>query len=185
MSNNLSLVKTAKPKATQPERNFGAEIAAGNAEAFSTFVREKAKYYYYVAYRVTLNRESAEDAVQNAFAKLWEKRDTIKDDGNLNAWLYRVVVNIAIDDKRRLRFTELNESIASGESGDETLEKNDISDKITKVLSTLPPRQRAAVMMVYYDGIAQKEAAEAMGINIKALESLLSRAKTVLKEQLA
>jgi RNA polymerase sigma-70 factor, ECF subfamily len=188
LNQRLSLVKNniTQKNSLPPQRNFGAEISAGSQEAFSTFVREKAKYYYYVAYRVTLNREAAEDAVQNAFAKLWEKRETIKDDGNLNAWLYRVVVNIAIDDKRRLKFAaELNEEIAAGENGDEILEKNDITEKVARTLSTLPPRHRAAVMMVYYDGVGQKEAAETMGINLKALESLLSRAKAVLKEKLA
>ncbi len=180
----LSLVPKTEEKGSLPERNFAAEIASGDQQAFSDFVKEKARYYYHVAYRVTLNREAAEDAVQNAFAKLWEKRETIKEDGNLNAWLYRVVVNIAIDDKRRIKFAELHEEIAEGESGEDTLEKNDTSEKVAKVLSTLPPRQRAAVMMVYYDGVSQKEAAEAMDINLKALESLLSRAKAVLKEKL-
>lgn len=181
----LSVVaNNTKPEAQKPERSYAAEIASGNVQAFSDFVKEKARYYYHVAYRVTLNREGAEDAVQNAFAKLWEKRSTIQEDGNLNAWLYRVVVNIAIDDKRRLKFSELNEEIAGGEDGDETLEKQDISAKVAKTLATLPPRQRAAVMMVYFDGYGQKEAADNMGINLKALESLLSRAKAVLKERL-
>ena len=184
MLTKTSIKPIIKPSAKPQGNQYAKQIAAGNSAAFSAFVKEKARYYYYIAYRVTINREAAEDAVQNAFAKLWEKRASIKDDGNLSAWLYRVVVNLAIDDKRRLKFAQLNEEISEGESGDDTLEKNDTSDKVAKILATLPPRQRAAVMMVYYDGLPQQEAADAMEINLKALESLLSRAKAVLKERL-
>lgn len=175
--------KTASVAANDLEPDIAARIAAGDQTAYSAFVKQRARYYYNVAYRVTLSREAAEDVVQNAFIKLWDKRRDIKADGNLTAWLYRVVVNLAIDDKRRLKFTEIHENY-EGSDGAEEEEKRDITEKINKTLATLPPRQRAAVMMVYYDGIPQKEAADTMGINLKALESLLSRAKTVLKEKL-
>jgi RNA polymerase sigma-70 factor (ECF subfamily) len=177
------LIEAHKKNEALPERNFTAEIASGNAAAFSDFVREKARYYYRVAYRVTFNREAAEDVVQNAFAKLWEKRSTIKEDGNISAWLYRVVVNLAIDDKRRLKFAQLHDNV-EGADGTEEEEKNNMADKVQKTLAVLPPRQRAAVMMVYYDEVPQKEAAETMGLSLKALESLLSRAKASLKEKL-
>jgi RNA polymerase sigma-70 factor (ECF subfamily) len=154
--------------------------SSGSQAAFSAFVKERARYYYNVAYRVTLNREAAEDAVQNAFSKLWEKRSTIQPDGNLNAWVYRVVVNMAIDDKRRLKFAQLDENI-TGDNGQDEMEKADVANKIDKILATLPPRQRAAMMMVYYDEMPQAEVAEIMGVKLKALESLLSRAKAELK----
>lgn len=169
--------------ANDTEQDIAARIAGGDEAAYSSFVKGRARYYYNVAYRVTLNRQAAEDVVQNAFIKLWEKRSSIQADGNLVAWLYRVVVNLAIDDKRRLKFSELHENF-EGTDGAAEEEQKDITNKINKTLATLPPRQRAAVMMVYYDGIPQKEAAETMGINLKALESLLSRAKIVLKEKL-
>ena len=152
------------------------QIASGNAVAFRDFVKRKARDYYHVAYRVTLQKQAAEDAVQNAFAKLWEKRASLKADGNLEAWLYRVVINFAIDDKRRLRLSPLPDDVEQ----EAEPEKVDISQH----LQSLPPRQRAAVMMVYFDEIPQKQAAENLGIGVKALESLLSRAKIILKEKL-
>ena len=178
---SLFLVKSNDEK--PDESAVAKQISSGNSAAFSVYVREKAKFFYHVAYRVTLNREAAEDVVQNAFAKLWEKRESIQADGNMSAWLYRVVVNLAIDTKRGAKFSELHENI-EGADGTQDEEKRDLTAKIEKVLAVLPPRQRAAIMMVYYDGYGQKEAAEIMGVNLKALESLLSRAKLALKEKL-
>lgn len=159
-------------------------IIAGDAAAFSEYVKQRARYYYNVAYRVALNRQAAEDAVQNAFVTLWEKRKELKKDGNINAWLYRVVVNKAIDDKRRIKFVELDERHPDSNDEEEGHIKNQEAVTVQKSLEALPPRQRAAIMMVYFDEIPQKEAAENMGIGLKAFESLLSRAKVILKEKL-
>jgi RNA polymerase sigma-70 factor (ECF subfamily) len=145
-----------------------------DTDAFCSLVQQKARYFYAIAYRVVLQRQTAEDVVQAAFAKLWENRAKIK--GAPEPWLYRVVINLAIDDKRRLKFAPLPEDVAANNEP----EKLDISQH----LHALAPRQRAAIMMVYYDEIPQKQAAENLGLSVKALESLLSRAKVTLKEQL-
>jgi RNA polymerase sigma-70 factor (ECF subfamily) len=167
------------------EQNVIGLIASGDSAAFSGFVKEKARYFYYVAYRIVFSREVAEDIVQSAFAKLWEKRKTLDvNDGNLSAWVYRVVVNLAIDDRRRLKTVEMPEDMDSGCDVGNEVSNNERGAKLNSELQKLTPRHRAAIMMVYYDEIPQKEAAENMGISLKALESILSRAKVILREKL-
>jgi RNA polymerase sigma-70 factor (ECF subfamily) len=161
-------------------------IASGDTKAFSAFVQEKARYFHAVAYRITLSKQAAEDVVQSAFTKLWEKRSSIdtSTNGNLSAWLYRIVVNAAIDDRRRLRFVSNKndfEEIVDAEDVHENMVAKQESEKVKEGLALLQPRQRAAVMMVYYDEMPQKAVAETMGLSLKALESLLSRAKETLK----
>jgi RNA polymerase sigma-70 factor (ECF subfamily) len=167
------------------EDNLISLISSGDEGAFSAFVKEKARYFYYVAYRIVFSRDVAEDIVQSAFAKLWEKRNKLDvENGNLSAWVYRVVVNLAIDDKRRLKTVEIKEDVDSGEDISQDIIKLEKNRKLESELQKLTPRHRAAIMMVYYDEIPQKEAAENMGISLKALESILSRAKLILRERM-
>ncbi len=180
------IVQLRSAAMSDPKANERAQlrlIAAGDERAFSEYVRLKARYFYAVVYRITLSRATAEDVVQNAFMKLWEKRETLDVvNGNLSAWLYRVVFNLAVDDKRRLKFAEVPENITSGDDVHENLAVKEESAALHKGLAGLPPRQRAAIALVYYDEMPQKEAAEVMGINLKALESLLSRGKEALRK---
>lgn len=158
-------------------------LSRRDGEAFSILVKRHSTYFYRVAYRVVLEKETAEDITQKAFMKIWEKPDLWKggeknNGAKFKTWFYRVVVNLAIDDKRRLKPVELDFDV------EEESEKKDFfeQEQLQKALKSIPERQRAAIMLVYFDEIKQAEAAKTLGIGVKALESLLSRGKKKLGE---
>ena len=159
-------------------------ITEGDSQAFESLVKRNTKYFYNVAYRIILNREAAEDIVQNAFLKIWQKPKIWQPGkAKFKTWFYRIIFNLAVDDKRKFKSVITDIEIEdTTNSADVEIEKQDESKIIHKALSSIPARQRAAVMLVYFDEMAQKEAAEVMDLNIKAFESLLSRAKKELKE---
>jgi RNA polymerase sigma-70 factor (ECF subfamily) len=163
------------------------EIASGSASSFNTLVLRHTKLFYRAAYRITLNREDAEDVVQDAFLKLVDGRAVWKENqgAQFTTWFYRIVCNLALSKTRRLRFfSEVSDEVPDAEAlPDEVLAQKQRRDFANRVLAKLPARQRTALMLHYYSDLPQKDAAAAMGVKIKAYESLLSRAKIQLKKE--
>lgn len=154
-------------------------LVAGDSAAFSHLVRRHTTYFYRVAYRVVVSKETAEDIVQKAFLKIWEKPELWQSGkAKFKTWFYRIVVNLAIDDKRRFKSVALDFDVA------DKVKENDFKEQelLQKALKSIPERQRAAIMLVYFEEMKQSEAAKMLNINIKALESLLSRGKKQLRE---
>lgn len=165
-------------------------IASGDAAAFSTLVNRHARRFFGAAYRVALNKEDAEDIVQEAFCKIWSGKAQWKDErgAKFTTWFYRIVCNQAIDHmakKGRGYGGELDENTPSGDANaEEELLSSRRTQDIHAALAELPERQRTAITLFYNEELSQKEAAEVMGITVKAVESLLGRAKQALKERM-
>ena len=164
-------------------------VVAGEHAAFAVLVRRHSERFYRVAYRFMLNRTEAEDIVQEAFVKLWEKpqmwqagKDTL-----FTTWFYRVVVNICLDREKKKRPLPLPETLQVADERDsqeahliQALQQATLEVHI----ATLPERQRTALNLCFYEGLSNQEAAEVMGLRLKALQSLLMRAKLTLKDRL-
>lgn len=165
-------------------------IGEGNANAFSVLVRRHTTRFYASAFRVVLNKEDAEDVVQDAFAKLWNGKAIWQADrgAKFTTWFYRIVTNQAMDaiaKKSRQRTAVLDESVPSGESNaEDNAWAHEQGNAVNAALGELPERQRTAVMLFYNEELSQKEAADVMGITPKAVESLIGRAKEALRERM-
>jgi len=154
-------------------------LQARNGEAFSALVKRHTRYFYNIAYRIVLDRETAEDIVQSSFLKIWEKPSLwAEGKAKFKTWFYRIVCNAAIDDKRRLQPVSLDFDVVDDH------EEQDLSEQklLRKALKSIPARQRAAIMLVYFEEMKQIDAAKTLGIGVKALESLISRGKKQLQE---
>ncbi len=166
------------------------EIAAGNAEAFSILVHRHSDRFYGLAWRLTSNNQEAEDVVQDAFLKLWSAPEAFDSSKGVKftTWFYRVVSNVAIDRiRKRKRFwvTDDFDSHASQTQGaEESLVDREQQFLLEQAIQRLPEKQRLALNLCFYEGVSNKEAAEIMGVGVKAIESLLMRAKAKLKDML-
>ena len=165
-------------------------VCSGNHQAFAQLVERHSGLFYSAAYRMCSNNEEAEDIVQDAFLKLWNKPqgyDATKG-AKFTTWFYRVVTNLAIDHMRRKKpqtKPDVLEYIADkAPLADQALEDKDQQDVLEEAIATLPERQKAALNLCFYEGLSNKEAAEILGVGVKALESLLMRAKKTLKKDL-
>ena len=127
--------------------------------------------------------------VQDAFLKLWERPDSWRPDGGsaFTTWFYRVVVNLCLDRKKKKQTLPLADDLPVPDERP-SQEENVIEFQQQKQLETqiafLPQRQRTALNLCFYEGLSNQEAAEIMGVRLKALQSLLMRAKVTLKEKL-
>ena len=159
------------------------QVQDGKHEAFVELVNRHSKRFYGTAYRLLFSRTDAEDVVQQAFLKLWERRLSWNQNkgAKFTTWFYRVVVNLCLDQKRKKRPMPLSENmeIVDKQDGqDILLQKKQKQALLDLFIQELPERQQIALNLCFYEGLSNQEAAEIIGIKLKALQSLIMRAKT-------
>jgi RNA polymerase sigma-70 factor (ECF subfamily) len=174
----------------ESDESLMVRVANGDRQAFTRLVRRHSGRFFAHAWRMTGNRAEAEDCVQDSFLKLWRNPGAF-DPGRGNkftTWFYRVVTNAAIDLQRRRRETPdtdgLERMTASAPLQDRVLEEERQAQALEAAIQDLPERQKTALNLCFYEGISNADAARIMEINVKALESLLMRAKKTLKQKL-
>jgi RNA polymerase sigma-70 factor (ECF subfamily) len=190
----LPLFPQVNVEPAQKEDEADAElltrIAQGDNTAFALLVRRHTLRFYRVAYRFLRSRSNAEDIVQDAFLKLWEKPSLWQADRNtaFTTWFYRIVVNLCLDHAKKKRPLQLIDDTWMPDERETQEEEMLMSEKqqlLEAHIAILPERQRTALNLCFYEGLSNQEAAQAMGLHLKALQALLMRAKTTLKERLS
>lgn len=163
-------------------------IQQGDYQAFQRLVEQHLNPLYRFAWRVLGNSKDADDVVQEAFIKVWRNAHQWQPGkAKLSTWLYSIVHHCCIDLHRQNQLVtadleEAAEVIApEATSGIYQIE---VSDQVENALKQLPERQRSAVLLCYYQGFSNQEAAKILNLNIPALESLLARARKTLKQLL-
>lgn len=163
-------------------------IQTGSHQAFSTLVRRHTGRFFATSYRLCGNATQAEDMVQEAFLKIWQKPDLWKDDkgAKFTTWFYRILVNMNIDaqrkNKRDAGEAPLEYMADKSPSPETEVAMNEEQKQIESAIASLPERQATALNLCFYEGLSNAQAAEAMGVKVKALESLLMRAKAGMKD---
>ncbi|MFH7810801.1 sigma-70 family RNA polymerase sigma factor [Acetobacter lovaniensis] len=160
----------------------------GDRDAFDQIVLRHGPYALRTACRLTRNVEAAEDLVQDAFVRAWSHaRNFDGSRARFTTWLYRVIVNLSIDLTRRKQMEPLPEGFDmadDGPSAESRLEAMQERQALVTALQAVPPRQRAAMALVYDEGLSGAEAARRMGLSAKAVERLLARGRALLRETL-
>ncbi len=157
--------------------------------AFALLINRHAGRALSLAERVLLDRAEAEDAVQDAFTRLWLKGDRFDPSrARFSTWFHRVVINACLDRRRRWRdwlpIEKMRERADPAPDGAARLEADQRAEAVRRAIATLPMRQRVAIALTCYQEMSNREAAEAMGLSVKALEALLVRARRRLRREL-
>ena len=144
-----------------------------------------------LAERLLGRRGEAEEVAQEVFVRLWKQAPHWQPGrARFDTWLHRVALNLCYDRLRRRR-EEASDDDADDAAADPAaapdalLQAKQRGRRVARALAELPQRQREALVLQYYQGLSNSEAAELMGIGIEALESLLVRARRSLRERLA
>jgi len=132
--------------------------------------------------------DAAEDIAQDTFAKIWRSAGTWQPTAKFSTWFFTVLHNASLNEIRKRKShgeTELEDIFASSEAlQDERLMVKQRSELVQKALGLLPERQKSALVLCYYEGLSQREAAAVLNVTEGALESLLSRGRKTLEERL-
>jgi RNA polymerase sigma-70 factor (sigma-E family) len=152
-----------------------------DADGFAAFVRTRWTPLVRLAYAVTGDVARAEDAVQEGLAKLWPRWHRLRDE-NPYGYARRVVVNEALTaGRRRWRRQELltdRPPDRAASHGDERVEDR---DALRAALSTLPPRQRAVVVLRFVEDLGEAEVAQILGCSVGTVKSHASRGLAALR----
>jgi RNA polymerase sigma-70 factor (ECF subfamily) len=163
-------------------------VAQGDVAAFTVLVERHSPRLYRVACRMLGNVQEAEDVVQDSFSKLWQSAPRWRPKGcGLAAWLHRVAVNRCLDRLRQFRVVTsdvLPEIADQAPSPERSLAINRLGQAMDDALGSLPGRHRAAIVLCYFEGLSNILAAQVLELNLKAMESLLFRARRGLRELL-
>ena len=161
----------------------GAEPIVGGLE--DLYVRH-APEAVRLAFLLTSDGQTAEDIAQEAFIKVAGRFRHLRDPNALDAYLRRTVVNLCMSHHRRRR---VEREYLSREAGRRpaTIGPPDVGarDELRAALATLPMRQRAAIVLRYYQDLSEQQVAEALGCSATAARSLVFRAMETLRTQIS
>jgi RNA polymerase sigma-70 factor (ECF subfamily) len=177
------------------DRDLVEEARGGDVEAFRALVERHSTNVFRTAYRITGNRQTAEDLVQETFLKIHRQLPRFDSRAKFGTWLYRIATNCAIDhvrkEKRRAARALMEgdgalEGMVSAQPGaDRLVWSAEVGRIVRRVLAELSPRERAAFVMRHYEGRSIAEIAELLGIRTNACKSTVFRAVSKLRTALA
>jgi RNA polymerase sigma-70 factor, ECF subfamily len=149
------------------------ETAVGPLEAarsFETFYDAESQTLFRRLWLVTGNRSEAEELMQDAFLKVWERWERVSAMEDPVGYLYRTAMNLFRKRYRRA-MVAIRRSIGLAPSRDDFADADD-RETVRRVLSTIPPRQRAALVLTEMVGFSANEAGRALGVQAATIRSL-------------
>ncbi len=163
-----------------------ASVAGGDRAAFHELVQRHHRPAWAVALRFAGHPDDAEDLVQEAFLAVFQKAGSYRPQGRFRSYLLCILANRAISGRRRQRplLVESPPEPAGGPEGESSLAQAQAHARIAALLSALPDRQRMAIVLRYYEDLSHAEIARTLSISPKAVERLLHRARTTLRQRL-
>ncbi len=161
----------------------------GDKNAFEELVRRHQELVFSLAYKLTGNRELANDVAQEAFIRAWKAIQKFRGDSTFSTWIYRITVNTAWTLRKKakkhysLNIEDTQEPVVIDEKKDpEFLAINsDLSSVLKKALDQIPVEQRIIVELKNIEGRSHKEIAEYLDISVTAAKVRLHRAHQKLR----
>lgn len=156
------------------------------SNSFDQIVHERETRVLRAAYRILGNWADAEDVAQEVFLRLHRHGLSFPNDAAFGSWLYRVTVNLCLDRARATRPScEMPELQSMNQSAEATAIREQEKRKLMAALATLPPRERAAVVLREIEGLSTSEVAAVMGSAEATVRSQVAKAITRLREMLS
>jgi RNA polymerase sigma-70 factor (ECF subfamily) len=173
------------PARVESDVQLMERIGSGDAAALSVFYDRHARVVFSFAQRILRDREAAEELLQEVFFRVWRRADAYRPNrGEPVSWLLTMTHNMAIDELRKRQrrpqkvvgdIPEL--PVAGTEDGrlgiEEEAWRRVLRETLASALTTLPPAQREAVALTYFEGLTQREVAEAVGAPLGTIKTRL------------
>jgi RNA polymerase sigma-70 factor (ECF subfamily) len=174
----------------------------GNPKAFGELVRRYGDGLLGYLTRMSRNRHEAEDLFQETFKRVHEKAHTFRG-SQFKSWLFRIATNAAIDGMRRRkgkRMVSLNQKLDCNDGDSEELSAVALADdsqepsqeaakaeqvqQVREAVMSLPSRQRATLVLAYYQQLSYPEVAKVLGCSLGTVKTQMFRALKTLGQKL-
>jgi RNA polymerase sigma-70 factor, ECF subfamily len=171
-----------------PDAELVALAGAGDRTAAQLLMTRHLPKMITLARRMLGDPGDAEDAVQEAFMRLWTHAARWRPGAaKFETWLYRVTLNQCYDRLRKRPTARLEEAATVADPAADpqrALVNADLAAAVARAVLQLPERQRAAILLCHYQECGNIEASEILGVSVEALESLLARGRRALRQRL-
>jgi RNA polymerase sigma-70 factor, ECF subfamily len=174
---------------------------SGDTGAFDELVTRYRTRVFGMIYNMVHSEQDAWDLAQDAFVKAWKSIKRFRGHSSFYTWLYRIVMNVAIDwvRKKQVRFSgvefddttqlkEIDPASKTAPKADalpyETMERGEIRERIDQAIAQLTPEHRAVILMNEIEEMQYHEIAEALGCSIGTVMSRLFYARKKLQNLL-
>ena len=171
------------------DQDLLARHVDGDPDAFGELVRRHRDRLWAVALRTLGDREEAADAVQDALVSAYRAAHTFRGQSAVTTWLHRITVNACLDRARKAASRKtspvddterLEQLLEPHESAAAPAERNDLHRQLLEALGTLPPDQRAALVLVDMQGYPVAEAARMLDVPTGTVKSRCARGRARL-----
>jgi RNA polymerase sigma-70 factor (ECF subfamily) len=186
---------------TIPDEELMLRLKEGEADCFRGLVLRHQRSVINLAFRITGDRQEAEDIAQEVFLRVYRAATAYTPDAKFSTYLYRVTLNLSLNQVRKAkallgRFfageVGFKEERETGDRADRlpdtpltSMEKEEVKKAVRKAIRSLPKRQRLAIILSQYQELSYQEISEILGCSLKAVERLIHRGKGQLKKELA
>lgn len=173
------------------------KIAQKDHQAFQEFVGRYQSLIINTCFRLTGDRENAEDVAQEVFFQVYRKAKSFRGQSKLSTWLYRIAVNLSLNFNRKKNLSHYDlqgtgmeagsehmekSYVSSNQSPDSVLEKKEENRFIREAVESLPEKQRTAFILHYWEGLSYREIADILKTSLSSVESRIHRAKNALRD---
>nr|WP_262894940.1 RNA polymerase sigma-70 factor [Hymenobacter negativus] len=156
----------------------------GDERAFDALFRHYSALVYRFSYGYLKSRTDAEEIVQECFLKIWEKREQLRDDVPLKAYLFTTAHNAILNQLRRQqqrnRFQTYTAGLAPGQVGNE-VEFSELESLYQAALEQLPPKRREIFILSRQQGLSYPEIAQQLNLSVKTVEAQMTQALKFLR----
>jgi RNA polymerase sigma-70 factor (ECF subfamily) len=197
MNRMPSVETTVESDAIAVERTL-----AGDREGFRVLVERHSRNVYRLAYRMTGNQHDAEEVVQEAFLRAYQKLSQFASRANFGTWVYRIAANYAIDRMRQKKSEDSNRALPARQTEDgvemdlmstvpddapspeRLAQSGQLATQMRRALSQLTPAERTAFVMRHWGGSGIEEIADALKSSTSAAKNTVFRSVQKLRKAL-
>jgi RNA polymerase sigma-70 factor (ECF subfamily) len=197
-------MSTIQPLAAElephPDVALVERVRSGDVSAYDELVRKYERQIFRISQHITQNREDAEDVMQDAFLKAYEKLDQFQGNSKFYTWLVRIAVNeslMRLRKRRTGRFVSIDEDVETDEGSvprdladwapnpEQNYTQAEMGKILEKTIKGLPAGFRVVFELRDVQGLSTEDTAEALGLSVPAVKSRLLRARLQLRERLS
>ena len=178
-----------KSELSASESHWVEKAQAGDRQAFEQLYRRHCDRIYALCWRMCGGDKAlAEDMLQDAFVRAWNKLHLFRGDSKFGTWMHRLTVNVILSDKR-IRVKRLRREQELGEGIERTMVgERDVSSGLRSDLETaiagLPERARTVLVLYDVEGYRHAEIADMTGMAVGSSKAQLHRARKLVRQAL-
>jgi len=180
---------SAAPDAGSDDAALVDAALAGDTTAFDALVTRHRRSVYQVCYRFVNHHEDAADLTQDTFVRAWKALGTFRGQARFSTWIYRIAVNVSLNrvSLKRPTADAVDFDLVADQrepAPGAALDAAERQAMVRKAVLSLPPRQRAALILRTYHELSHQEVADIVGTSVGAVKANVFHALANLRKRL-